>query len=179
MKLRLVALTLLLLSGCSSYRTNPPVCGDHGELLKTTKQVARSVNLRERPSSSSLYLISDRYVIFMEPASVIDLLRKRVEAFGVRADEQLLAAIEADLPISKNTDLLSYSFANEDLFDRPQYVAAALLESGAASVIDVLQMDTGALRSITAMTLEGMGEWRDFCAPSGESILFVTDVIVD
>ena len=141
--------------------------------------MVRTVSLRTRPSDPSFYLSSDRYVIFMEPAAVIDRLREQVRDWNVRADKQLLAAIQADVPLSRDTDLRSYGFSDVDLYFRPEFVVAGLLEKGAASAVNVWELPNGTVNSVAIMTLKGMGESRDFCAPNGESIFFITDAIFD
>lgn len=172
-------LLLLLLGGCASQPAQQPVCRDHLDLLQQTRHASRLIDLRVRASVPSFYLISGHYVIFMEPADVVARLQTQVSEWNVRADRQLLEAIQADVPLARDTDLRSYGFADDNMFYRPEYVVAALLESGAASVIDIWDLPNGAVRAVAAMTLTGMGEWRDFCAPNGDSILFITDLVVD
>jgi hypothetical protein len=179
MKVLIGFMPLLLLAGCALASGHPPRCGDHGELLKTTKQMTRTITLRSRPAKASYYLLSDHYVVFMDPAELVSFLGLKVAGEGIRADKQLLQLVERDIPLQNDIDLMSYSFENPGLFDLPNGVAADMLGNGTASVIDLSKNDRIALPTITAMTLEGMGRWRDFCEPQGESILFITDVITN
>ena len=180
MKLLLILVMPLFVWGCASSRGNPPICGNHGVLLSTTKHVTTPVTLKPRPRDPSLYLISDHYLILMSPDDVVSHLESRVaQPMHDRADETLLAAIKAKLPISDDTDLLKFSFTDRRLFERPAFIAEALLMSGSASVVDLWgDAEEGTtLSSIVVMKLEGGGAWTDFCEPTGQSILFVTDRI--
>lgn len=173
---------LLVVSGCASSRGNPAVCGDHGTLLSTTTHVSTTVTLKPRPREPALYLISGHYLILMRPNDVVSVLESRVaQLIHAPEDQILLAAIKAKLPITDDTDLLKFSFTNRRLFERPAYITADLLKAGAASVVDLWgDAEEGTnLSSIVEMKLEGRGTWRDFCEPTGQSILFVTDVIAD
>jgi len=177
----LVASTLLL-SGCATSRGNPAVCGDHGTLLSNTTHVTTTVALKPRAPEPALYLISDHYLILMRPSDVVSLLESRVtQPMHAREDQILLAAIQAKLPITDDTNLLKFSFSNRRLFERPGYIAADLLKAGAASVVDLWgDADEGTtLSSIVEMKLDGGGMWRDFCEPTGKSVLFVTDAIAN
>jgi hypothetical protein len=81
-------------------------------------------------------------------------------------------------PLSDDTDLHKYSIKDTRLESLPRYIAATLLEAGEASVVDLWRMNTEKhLSSVAMVTLVNGGVWRDFCEPTGESILFVTDVI--
>ena len=173
---------LLVISGCASNQGHPAVCGDHGTLLSTTTHVSTSVTLKPRPRDPALYLISDHFQILMRPIDVVSLLESRVaQPIHAREDQVLLAAIKAKLPITDDTDLLKFSFTSVRLFERPEFIAADLLKAGAASVVDLWgDADEGTiLSSIVEMKLEGEGTWRDFCEPTGQSILFVTDTIAN
>ena len=110
-------LPFLVVSGCASSRGNQAACGDHGDLLSATTHVVTTVPLKPRPSDSSLYLISDHYLILMRPNDVVTLLEARVaQQIHAREDELLLAAIKAKLPITDDTDCSS-STAEDELVD--------------------------------------------------------------
>jgi hypothetical protein len=176
----LLILLAFAITGCVGQRGNPSVCGNHGSLLADTRQSATTVLLKPRPTTPSFYLISDHYLILMRPEAVISFLETRVAEVYGREDERLLAAIKARLPIANDLDLMRFTFTDTTLWSRPERVAAALLEAGSASVVDLWEIGEGrSLQSIVAMRLKGRGgAWRDFCEPTGQSILFVTDEIV-
>jgi hypothetical protein len=128
-----------------------------------------------------LYWTSDHYVVLMSPDSVVALLQSRAaeELYSLHAPT-LLDWIKADLPLADDTDLNKYSIRNTRLERLPRYIAAALLESGDASVVDLWQLDNE--KNLSEMQLVRLatsdGEWRHFCEPSGQEILWITDMIV-
>jgi hypothetical protein len=176
-----LAAALLLvpaLGGCASSPGSSPVCGDHGTLLAHTTQVATSINLKVRSDKPMLYVISNHYVVLLPSKDVTDLLQSWSSNGGSPYAPALRALLAADIPLSDDTDLHKYSIKDTRIESLPRYIAATLLEAGKASVVDLWRMNTEKhLSSVTMVTLANDGVWRDFCEPTGESILFVTDVI--
>ncbi len=84
------------------------------------------------------------------------------------------------MPLADDTDLQKYTLRNTGLESLPRYIAAALLEAGEASIIDLWEVDDDKnLSEMELLRLEnGAGEWRYFCGPSGQEILGVNDSIV-
>jgi hypothetical protein len=137
--------------------------------------------LELRSEQPMLYLVSDHYAILMPTPAVTDLLRSRIPDRMLHpAPPELLAYIEEDLPLEHDTDLRRYSIKDTRVDLSLPYLAAELLESEVASVIDLWQLgEDKNMRGATMVRVEGMGTWRDFCDTSGRFILSVTDLIVD
>lgn len=168
-----------LLAGCATHRGNPPVCG--GSQDSGITRSATSVKLKARTSTPMLYWTSDHYVVLMSPDSVVELVQSWVaEELYSRHAPTLLDWIRADLPLADDTDLNKYSIRNTRLESLPRYIAAALLESGDASIVDLWQLDNE--KNLSEMQLVRLatsgGEWRYFCEPAGQEILWVNDMIV-
>jgi hypothetical protein len=168
-----------LLAGCATNRGNPPVCGGQQNLGATRTET--SVKLKARGSAPMLYWVSDHYVVLMSPDSVVSLLQSWVaEELYSRHTPTLLDWIKADLPLADDTDLNKYSIRSTKIENLPRYMAAALLQNGDASVIDLWQLDSEKnLSEIQLLRLQSSGgEWRYFCETTGQEILWVNDMIV-
>lgn len=181
MKLLAMLLLYAVLTGCAVSRGTPPVCGDQGTLPPHAKQTSTSLALKPRSDQPMLYLVSDHYAILMPAPAVTDLLRsKSPDRMFHAAPPELLAYIEADLPLEHDTDLRRYSIRDTRVELSLPYLAAELLETETASVIDLWQLSEDKnIRSATLVRVDGMGVWRDFCDTSGRYILSVTDLIVN
>ncbi|WP_116812875.1 hypothetical protein [Steroidobacter cummioxidans] len=180
MKMVLSILVLLaMLAGCASNRGNPPVCG--GQQNSDTMRTERLVKLKSRTDAPMLYWISGHYAVLMPPDSVISLLQSWVaeDMYGPHTPT-LLSWVKASIPLAEDTDLNKYVIKSTRLENLPRYIAAALLQRGDASVIDLWQLDKDKnLSDIQVLELASSGgEWRYFCEKSGEEILWVTDMIV-
>jgi hypothetical protein len=180
-RLPAILLMLAVLTGCASNRGNPSVCGGQQDSGTSTTRIETSVKLQARPSTPMLYWTSDHYVVLMSPDSVVSLLQSWVaEDLYSRHTPTLLDWIKADMPLADDTDLTKYSIRNTKLESLPRYIAAALLDGGSASVVDLWQLDKD--KNVSEMKLLRLqasgGKWRYFCEPSGQEILWVTDMIV-
>lgn len=167
---------LLLMSGCANHPARLAECSERG----TTS----TVTLQPRFQEPALYLIAEHYAILLRTDDVMSLLEARREQVGGMhgADERLLAAIKAKLPLAEETDLLQFSFHDNTLFERPQYIAAALLSAGKAAVVDMWgdpRQGTTLSSVIQISFSNGAVEGRHFCAADGESVLSVIDMILD
>jgi hypothetical protein len=153
----------------------------HGSLASETTNRSTTVSLQARPSGPAFYLAMERYVLFFDPADVVASLEYRnSQLIHASSDDRLLAAVRAVLPLKRHTDLRSFVFEDTDLRDRPDFLAADLLEGGRAAITDLFGLGRGDdLADIRVVKMTGMGKWRDFCSADGQSILFVTDVIFD
>jgi hypothetical protein len=177
-----ILLLAVAMSGCASNQGNPPVCGDRGTLRTDTTQTVTSVKLKERTSAPMLYWIADHYAVLMSSDSVINLLQSwAAQERHSRHTPTLLNWIKAEMPLADDTDLHKYIIRDARLERLPQYIAAALLETGDASVIDLWQLEEAKnLTEIDLLRLESSGgRWRYFCEPAGEEIFWVTDMIVE
>jgi hypothetical protein len=173
-------IVLVIATGCATPPDDPPVCAIQEARSHATSE---TIELQRRDKESAFYLISDHFAIFMDTRDVVSLLESRISEPAYRlADETLLEAIKADLPISGDSDLRRYSLANTRLLGRAEYVAASLLERGTASVVDLRGKPPGGdvLGSLVLMRVRSDGgAWRVFCQSNWEPILEVTDLIVD
>jgi hypothetical protein len=170
---------IVVLAGCASNHGNPPVCG--GQRDSTTTRKESSVQLKPRMSAPMLYWISDHYAVLMSPDSVISLLQSwSADDLYSLHTPTLLDWIKEDIPLRDDTDMNKYVIRSTGLEKLPRYIAAALLETGDASVIDLWQVDNDKdLTEMQLLELESRGgQWRYFCEKSGEEILRVTDMIV-
>jgi hypothetical protein len=170
-----------LISGCATGR-NQPVCATQDRATPGTTQTVISMQLRARPSEPLLYLISNHYAILFPADSVIELLQAwTMEESHGRHTPVLRDLIKADMPLTDDIDLQKYVIRNTRLESLPLRISAALLETGAASVVDLWQMDNEKnLTQVNVLRLEsGGGSWRYFCKSMGEEVLWITDLIVD
>jgi hypothetical protein len=170
-----------LVASLLAVALSPPAlaleCGKHGELRDPA---IRLVELGSRAQDPVFYYRSDRFAILMKTAHVQELLESKVRRWDAPGDARLLAAILNDLPLTGDTDLVKYVLSDTDLLDRTERVAADLLESGKASLVDLWGPDRGDLVSrVRLLTNSSGGKWREFCTLSGVSILIITDLILD
>jgi hypothetical protein len=173
----LVAIT----SGCASVVVPYRACRPEPDQFHRSRSVV-SVPLRERSGDPGYYLISGHYLIALGWEDTLAAARTAVARADSGPNVRFLQALEGR-PIGRDSiDLMTFTFDDWRLWDRPTYLAAALLEKGAASVVDLQDPgDSGevprVLRSTSVVTLTGGGKWREFCGQTGDAILSTVDEI--
>ena len=189
-----IALQVIIIacSACTSAKQaeNPYFCGNHGKEFKQKHKIKiTTVQLLPRSDHSMFYLPTStngnsslpQYIIFMTPDKLLTRLEKQIQEWNVYDDKILLEKLKYDLPLSTDIDLLKYSFNNSNLLSRPEFIAAAMLENGEASVINLFQSDDyKEVKTIDVAHVDSTGgESRDFCEHSGSSFFYVVDTIND
>ena len=171
------------LSACASRVVPYRACQSHSDQYRHTRAVV-DVPLRERPNDPGYYLISGHYVIFMSQADTLASARTAATGADLGPNVRFLEALEKRPIAGQSIDLMTYTFDDWREWDRPTFLAAALLEKGAASVVD-LQGGEGtdvvppALKSVSVITLTGGGKWREFCTLNGDEVLTTTDMVAN
>src|SRR5258706_2029265 len=175
---------LLVLVGCASGLMPWQACANPGRPAKGQSRSSVSVALPDKPRGPAFYLISNHYLIMMRREDVITAVQSFSPDDTVGPNARFLAAVQARPLTEPYTDLKTFTFEDWRLWDRPDFIAAALLEAGSASVVD-LWGDNGSsvsppqVKSISVVTRFGGGTWREFCVPNGDAVLSVTDMIAN
>jgi hypothetical protein len=179
----IAGLLSVALVGCAEIHTPYKACDAHLDPAGRLRHVV-AVSLRERPSEPGYYLISGHYVLFMSQADTIEAARAAAAGAESGPNARFLQALEKRPVDGQSIDLMSLTFDDWREWDRPGFVAAALLEKGAASVVNLwggegADVVPPALKSISVVTLTGGGKWREFCAQNGDAVLTTTDEIAN
>jgi hypothetical protein len=160
----------LLIGGCVSVKQQADMCGF--TKLRGEEVTLSRITLREHPSAPVLYLATESDFILMQPSDVVRYLTEH----RVRGDfGQLLKAIEKDLPLMRNTDILNYSLENTSLFHATKQVVVGVIELGNASIIHVSSNE--ALKEVVVLKIDGHGKFRIVCDPPDRGLLEVTDAV--
>lgn len=167
---------LSILSSCAETDVTPTgSCGNSVKFDRSEKLSIHEVKLRSDVESPFFYLFEDQYIIKLSP---VDVLSRLGENTSEGDSSVLRKLLNQRGPIRVNTDLKSFILEEPYLLRTLKIAAADLLDSGAASVVDINRGETGlALASILAVHAIGCGEQRYFCPLGGNLILYVMDSI--
>jgi len=110
---------------CVMAHAQEQVCGPHPKRFRVTVDViALDSGSHKR---AAFYVRVDQKIVFLMPDDVLE---------AVRSNASFSAAISADLPLLKDTDLYKYSLRDESFERLPAVVMGVLLQQGHASIAD-------------------------------------------
>ena len=132
-KFWLASLVALATSGCTSVPRFSSECSAQHADASNVRMELTEVKLLPMPQGPVFYLVTDHYAILMPPDGVTELLRSWVKSGTSTSNEMLLETIEADLPLTTDTDLRKYSIRRTRFDLGLPHIAAALLHEGRAS----------------------------------------------
>jgi hypothetical protein len=177
--LRVAALVVMALyAGPTAART----CGAE---FKKSDRVEQQIPLLRESTSTAFYMRTGAYAVLLDPATVERKLKDRIEKWRLRDDELLLDALKIQAQANQNTDIYKLEFLGVRYYLRINYLVADMLESGEVSLIDLRRLGVLEDPTIDRITLvrvygnRSKSSARQFCAPSGDLIMDVTDEIVD
>lgn len=171
-------LSYLLMALFSALSSHPHAC----EVQKAAK--VSSVRLLEPGHSeltTSFYLRSDHYAMFVERAALASYLDAQIKKFGRNTDRQLLTEVDRAADVGWPIDIFSLAFPNPLFLQTLNRAVADLLQSGKATILDVHWLPSESERVLTSLRIitvsDGSYASRTFCTEAGDQLLKVVDSI--
>jgi hypothetical protein len=142
------------------------------------------ITLQRKTLAEFYYYRVDHYAIVVEPETLIrrieEQVRHRAHGASFHA-EYLLKDIREGLPAGQPKDLFALLLKNALYLLDIEFLLADILEIGEGSVIDAWELPNFGRRFVPEAQLtrikRGAYRSREFCTPSGDLLLRVTDAI--
>lgn len=148
---------------------------------KTKNYPGRIVLLQKKHSDSFLYYRIGHYVIVVEPATLVRRLEKQAARREALSDRRLLGDIRGNMSRTGYRDLFAFVLKDPLYFLRIELLLADVLQHGEASVVDAYELPGASARFLTEIILikieEDAYKGREFCTPTGDLLLRITDEI--
>jgi len=171
MRIVLVVLSLFIAAQCGAA-----TCGDGSRGNDREVKVVKLL----KPSDGPAYYFRVSHYAFLIPA---DQLVSSLESKQWRSDarERLLVELKKD-PVVSRTDLFKYALIDGRYLELMEHLIADMAEAGKVGLIDVWEW-TESDNAVSALTVvsvsDGAGayEAREFCSPTDDLLLEVTDSV--
>jgi hypothetical protein len=142
---------------------------------------SHTIALRKNHSDGFFYYRSDHYAIIVEAATLIPRLKEQADRGEALSDQRLLNDVRRSAPQNQYKDLFAFVLKDPMYLARIELLLADLLQNGEVSVVDAYELPGDSGRFLSAAVLirieEHGYEGREFCTPSGDLLLKITDQI--
>ena len=187
-----LAAAVAVMASSAQAKDRSPSCGSPALLKQRGVMVnTKTVKLQPPPAKPSFYLLAGevarnepQYAILMPADQLIRELRAQNPGSPQRPPSEMfdswLRRLQADLPLSQNTDLLKYGVPEGGAGGISSLMASWLLASGEATVVDLWRRSGTHLPQVLVSDIELHGsKFTEVCDATGTPFLSVTLQIAD